>query len=555
MSFEAKEKYVDKLLNDAIYCIPRNQRRYVWNQQNWNDLYDDIQLVVDGVSQSHFIGSIVLKDENKVEGLQKYTIIDGQQRILTLTIFLSTIMFLLKKRNMIDDFDGSLKYLIAKDIKAKDKEIVYPEYHLTLPKIVNTLKNISQEDISTLSVNAFMKKCTVSAEKDKSIIDAFIFFADRLDQLTNEKLLATRDALINIGYVNIISSTEEDSYTIFEILNARGLDLEDHELLKNYIMRYLQPVERRDDAKRIWEEIENQLNNQIDTFLRHYAIHKYNYDRDKNATISVYKTIQNTTRGRNVDILLDDINTKSCYYKLFIDQSECMDFEGKVFSFFKSKRVVIFRPLLLTLKHLVSLERISIEKYSELLKFLYEFYICYKIIGQENSNMLSGSIYKYAYELEKSFSESKLDEFVESMRRKLPSLELFTNSFRNIGFSHHWPIYKDAKNKERCQLVLSLVEEYSSNRELNIDVTIEHILPDSEGIENSQIGNLFFIEEKLNKRCANKSLEEKLDIYNESSLMCPRCFAHRYRGKEFIPLKRTDFLAKLVYNSILNISE
>lgn len=35
MSFEAKEKSVDKLLNDAIYCIPRNQRRYVWNTQNW----------------------------------------------------------------------------------------------------------------------------------------------------------------------------------------------------------------------------------------------------------------------------------------------------------------------------------------------------------------------------------------------------------------------------------------------------------------------------------------------------------------------------------------
>ena len=122
MSFEAKEKYVDKLLNDAIYCIPRNQRRYVWDQQNWADLYDDIQLVVDGISQSHFIGSIVLlKDENKDEGLQKYTIIDGQQRILTLAIFLSAIMFLLKKRNMMDDFNGSLKYLIAKDIKARDR--------------------------------------------------------------------------------------------------------------------------------------------------------------------------------------------------------------------------------------------------------------------------------------------------------------------------------------------------------------------------------------------------------------------------------------------------
>ena len=555
MSFEAKEKYVDKLLNDAIYCIPRNQRRYVWDQQNWADLYDDIQLVVDGISQSHFIGSIVLKDENKDEGLQKYTIIDGQQRILTLAIFLSAIMFLLKKRNMMDDFNGSLKYLIAKDIKARDREIVYPEYHLSLPKIVNTLKNISQKEISNLSTTAFARMCTISANKDKSIINAFVFFTDRLDTLADDKLLATRDALINIGYVNIISSTEEDSYTIFEILNARGLDLEDHELLKNYIMRYLQPVERRDDVKRIWEEIENHLGSQINTFLRHYAIHKYNYDRDKKANISVYKTIQNISRGRNVDSLLDDINTKSQYYMFFLDPSKCTGWEGKIFSFFKSKRIVIFRPLLLTLKHLVSLEKITEEKYIELLKFLYEFYICYNIIGQENSNMLSGSIYKYAYELEKEYSENKIDEFVDSMRKKLPSLELFINSFRNLGFSHHWPIYSDSKNKDRCQLVLELIEEYVSNREINIDVTIEHILPDSEKVENAQIGNLFFLEEDLNHRCDNKSLEEKFDIYNESSLMCPKGFVSRYRGKEFDPSKRTDFLAKLIYSNVLNITK
>mgnify|MGYP000771498184 FL=1 len=349
MSFEAKEKSVDKLLNDAIYCIPRNQRRYVWNTQNWADIYDDVELVVDGISQSHFIGSIVLKDEGKDEGLQKYTIIDGQQRILTLTIFLASIMFMLKKRGMLDDFNGTLKYLIAKDIKAKDREIVYPEYHLSLPKIVNKLKDCSQKDLSSYSITAFANLCTVSQAKDKSIINAFKFFAGKLQNLDDEKLLATRDALIGIGYVNIISSTDEDSYTIFEILNARGLDLEDHELLKNYIMRYLQPKERRDDAKRIWEEIENNLGSSIDDFLRHYALHKYNYNNDKKQSISVYKSLQNATRGRNVDKLLDDIKLKSDYYTAFINQTNCLPKEKEVFMFFKTKRVVAVSYTHLTL--------------------------------------------------------------------------------------------------------------------------------------------------------------------------------------------------------------
>ncbi len=93
----------------------------------------------------------------------------------------------------------------------------------------------------------------MSDKKDKIILDAFKFFAGNLMDLDNKKVLQIRDALINISYVHINASTEEDSYTIFEILNARGQDLEDHELLKNYIMRYLKPIERRDDAKKVWE--------------------------------------------------------------------------------------------------------------------------------------------------------------------------------------------------------------------------------------------------------------------------------------------------------------
>ena len=119
VAFEAKEYTVDRLLNDAIYCIPRNQRRYVWSSENWTDMYDDILLVADGVASSHFIGSIVLKDEGKEDGLAKYTVIDGQQRILTLTIFLIATMFVMKKRDLMDDFGGTQKYLVAKDIKNK----------------------------------------------------------------------------------------------------------------------------------------------------------------------------------------------------------------------------------------------------------------------------------------------------------------------------------------------------------------------------------------------------------------------------------------------------
>lgn len=553
MSFEAKERAVDKLLNDSIYYIPRNQRRYVWTVDNWNDMYDDVLLVADGIASSHFIGSIVLKDEGKDEGLSKYTVIDGQQRILTLTIFLVAIMFVMKKRNLMDDFGGTQKYLVAKDIKNRYREIVYPEYHLSLPKMVNYILDAEQEDISAKSITAFANYCTVSSSKDKNIIDAFKFFASKVTELETDKLLAVRDAIIGIGYVNIISSTEEDSYTIFEILNARGLDLEDHELLKNYIMRYLHPIERRDDAKRIWEEIESNLGRYIQPFFRHYAIHKYNYNNDKKKGMTVYKSIQSATKGRRVNELLDDIRLKSIYYARILTPDTEDRTEFDVLTFFRRNRVEQFRPLILSLMHQYRDENITKEKYHSTLKFLYTFFVCYKIIGEENSNKLSDTVYKYAYQIETDFSIEKIDECIASLRDKLPTLPSFTNSFKNIGYSNHWGLYSDSKSKERCKLILELIEQYISGREVNMDVTIEHILPDSQSVDNSQIGNLFLLEERLNRRCKDKPLAEKIPIYNESVLMCPRGFTQRYQDREFVPEERTAFLARLIYNNILGI--
>lgn len=69
MGFKATEKTIDKLFSDNIFEIPRNQRKYVWNKNNWNELLSDLELSTKN-SSFHFIGSLVLKEEQSINNIK-----------------------------------------------------------------------------------------------------------------------------------------------------------------------------------------------------------------------------------------------------------------------------------------------------------------------------------------------------------------------------------------------------------------------------------------------------------------------------------------------------
>lgn len=564
MGFDANDKKIYDLFNRKRYIIPRNQRRYVWGKRNWNELFEDISLVVCENFPNHFIGSIVLKDEGRENGLPNYTIIDGQQRIITLTILLASICYCMKKNKLEDDFNGTMQYLVTKNDKAKDVIMVSSEYHEALENLINKIKEYNTDQILKKNISTFLNGVVITSH-DKKIGEAFKYFINQIqdnnDYLHNktEYLIKIRDAVVNISYVSIISSTEEDSYTIFEILNARGLELEDHELLKNYIMRYIHPTADRDIAKKLWVEMEKSLNGDIARFIKHYTIHKYGYSRE----LSDYKLIQQNTKKMHVNSLLDDLRIKSKYYIKFIlpmigeDMDKCSKIEYDVFSFFKKKRYWQMRPVLLSLMNKMYQGDIEKSCYEKTILYLKDFYICYNIIGDENSNKLTNCINKFALKIENNFEEKDLKNFIIELTSKMPSFDVFFNSFKTIGWSHHGNFFEGEKNKNRVQTVLEVLERYKNNGYCKDDFTIEHILDDSGGVDNAIIGNLIPLELSLNKRCVNKTLKEKCLIYQESNYITARRFGQKnienIEENDFEPAKRTQYMAKEFYNKILSI--
>lgn len=564
MSFDAHEEQVMGLFNRKIYNVPRNQRRYVWNRDNWQELFEDVMAVVKGPIRSHFIGSIVLKKDPIENGLPHYSVIDGQQRTITLTIFLSSIMFWMKKVGMNDDFNGTIPYIIAKDDKNKDVVMVTAENNGSLESIIKAIVYLSADNVKKVTSNSIVEANLLS-KQDKNIGDAFKFFLNYVHDTyeangrDQQILIKLRNAVRDITFVNITATTEEDSYTIFEILNARGLDLEDHELLKNYIMRYIQPEKNRDNAKAEWNRMEASLgHSNLKKFIRHYTTHRYGDYRSKSDT-SNYKIIQNRNKGRDTWELLRDLERKATYYLKLVapcksgENMNCSDVEYRVYSFFKKKRQEQMRPVLLSLIARNVEGCLSNQLYESTISFLYNYYICYNIIGEESSNRLTNIVNKYAAKINRDSSENNIEMFVDELRKKLPSESMFINAFKNVGWSHHASIYDGEKNKTRVQTILEVFERYVHYGQCPDEFTIEHILEDSEGTENGQIGNLIPLEYVLNQRCIGKNLTEKMAIYRDSQYASARKLSGRYSEKDFDPDKRTIYMAKEFYRNILKL--
>lgn len=559
MAFKAEQRDIDYLLSNKLYEIPRNQRRYVWGTTNWDDLWSDLEFIARNqqYGRHHFLGSIVLRVEGKGSGgIQSYTIIDGQQRIITIILFMCAIVSVLQENGYENDFKGTATKLIIKDLKNQDNCILHSDFHSCIGDIVLKVCNIEDKR----SLKEILESCIVNKKDDKNIRQCCLYFYDKFKKFTIDKILSYRDILLTTSYVDIVATTDEDSYTIFEILNARGQELEDHELVKNFVMRYIQPQEQAkvDKVKEEWElYIDRQLGASVRRFFSHYSVHKY-LEREKKS--EVYKTILKGTDREKVNEFFDDLKLKASYYSIIenpIWQGEnqnCSFEEYRIFDFLKRKKAVQFRPIILSLMHMNKLGKLNNDDYFKVLNFIYYFYVCFNVIGEEKSNKIDEPINKYASLIEHDMNIDKVEEFMKSMIDRLPPREAFMLKFEAVGYSNHVKFYQGSKNKERAYLVLELIEQKLSKRTRIDEFTIEHVCPDSQGEENACIGNLIPLEDSLNERCEDWAIKDKIGVYEDSNFATARKLAKRIEKENglFDSKKRSHYLGSMIYDDIVN---
>lgn len=554
MAFEANQQQISFLLGKKVYTIPRNQRKYVWGIDNWKNLLEDLDFLQE-TGKYHFLGSIVLNTlpNTNNDDIEYYEIVDGQQRITTIILILIVIAQIFKERNEDALFQGLLPYIQTTNINNQTSCILHTDGHSC---IMNIVSHVADKTSSCATLQLLITNCITNKKQDSKIEECLKYYYNALKTRSTNEVASFRNALISANYVNI-KATGEDAYTVFEILNARGIDLEDYELLKNFILRYTVPKGNVDTARQEWkDEIENRLGTNITYFLKHYVSHKYGIAGvTKNR--AVYDAIKKHTRVGDVNVLFCDLKLKAKYYQQIVCEN---NFHGNqiseidsIFKFMLSNRSLLFRPIYLSLLHQTELGNITEGQMIKILKCIQYFYVCYNLISKETSNKISEGIQKYASLIENEYSHNVLKKFLQHLKDRMPTKIEFQNSFKLLGYSNHYQYYHDKKNKQRAEIALSVLEQIKSGRADIPSFTIEHILPDSQDRTNAMIGNLMPLEANLNGLCKDKQFNEKVSIYLRSNFSTARNIAIRYTLNNFNIESRSNVMADELYDEISHI--
>lgn len=558
MALEARDKKVYDLLNDVMYIVPENQRKYIWVENNWVELLEDIDLVFNEKVKDHFIGSIVLKEENKSDGIRRhFSIIDGQQRISTLTMLLIAIAMIYAENQDKDRFEGLEKALFVKDRTNQPHPIMSYEANKYIAKIIDIMYYNVKLRFSSNMPMITLKEILAEAEAPLNICNCVGLFYNELKSRVNsdmDRLEKYRNIIDDIRYIDIVAKEDEDAFTIFEILNARGQALTDFELLRNFLLKYIDK-NKKEKALLIINQIEELLTNTVETFLKHYVMHKYGKKTDRNLN-RPYKVIVKAEKSNDKMIFLADLLQKAIYYSKMLYFTSCSDLEKKIFKYFKSRNQQQFRPIVLGLMHQYDLGRLSKEEYDINLKYIYEFFVCFHVIGEQTSNKIEDIIEGYSNKIENEFCNDVLKKLRKSMADRLPSKENFCNSIKRICFSNHWKAYSGKKKSENVHAICEVIE-----RELGFDgdfddCNIEHCLSDAASKDHSIIGNLILLENSLNNDCSDKELPDKIHYYKQSKYKLPQLIVSEYENdRNFNIADRTQWFAEILYEYIYKIAE
>lgn len=527
---------------DRTYSVPKYQRNYSWSEDQWEDLWCDIE-DLEKSNYPHFMGSIVLQETKDAKNID---IIDGQQRLTTLSIFMSAIIFYI---------DNLVKKDKDKTDNEKRKEIFNKKYlgyeSSTTLKIVPklTLNNTNNNFFTHYIINQNTPDKPTLADEDNSnylLYKAFDFFQKKIKEKFQEedgKTIAEYVEMIGeqLKFIVIIVQNELDAYVLFQTLNARGVELTAADLLKNYFLNLLKnESEILNQANLMWENINNKIstekipdflrsviNSQIDLVTKNRLFKEvkkniktseeaFNFISKLHSLSSLYLALQNSNHSSWNDFAVQDV-------KYYIYILELLRFKSSL-------------PLLLIAKEKIT----SDQDFVKILKACAILSIRYSI-SKTRTNKLESNYNKIACNIfHNKYKNTK--EIIDALKL----IDIDDNDFKK-SFSIYSKKATSGNDAKIVKFLLVSIERHLSGGVCDEQIaTIEHILPSSLNDEKvHKLGNYILLEKKYNHELKNKKFEEKISIYSKSNFKLPRYIAENFKTWDTKSIDQyQNFLAK-----------
>lgn len=565
MKIESTDLDIRTMLSSAYYKIPRFQRPYSWDAENIQEFWDDI---IRDNPPDYFIGSMVVYKDGK----QRYGVVDGQQRLTTITILLCVLRDKLAESGCRDLAEGIHGLVERKNIDNKPEFIVstessYPFFQDQIQKWgppaikIEPLAEELSLQYAHLKFQLLVNEVALAVLMDPTISD------NKRDELIRQRIVSIRDSLLNLKVIFVKLEEEDDAYVIFETLNTRGKDLSLTDLVKNHLTKLIKSKNASsDDAKVKWKQLLEIIQGSsaeldTDTFIHHFWLSKYDYLPLKGLFKVLKKRIAAVDAPSFLDALLIDAalyrGIHEAPYAKWAKEDKRIE---RALSALMLFRVQQQTPCVLSLvREYRNTKKLKKRHVEDALIAIEKFHFFFTAVtSQRSSGGISGMYAALGRRLFEAANAQKGVEVIrdlkEKLRNRIPAIEEFKAIFPQV-------IYTDNVTKQRKLVRYILIEiERQKPSTTAVDyeqMTIEHLASQSligtAGYDDAivgQIGNLLLVSEDLNGKLKNKSFKEKKKTLIESGFkLPPEVEAANSWGPAEIK-QRTEAISELAYNSV-----
>ncbi len=512
--------FLELIGNGKKYRVPSFQRDYAWEEEQWEDLWNDILELLNAPGSFHYMGALVVEATSDRE----FQIIDGQQRVATLSVLALAVIDRLQQ--LPGDADAKAanaeraSELRKRFIGEKDPASLMQSSKLFLN---DTDDGFYQDYLVQLRAPVNPRGLPKS---NRMLWHCFGWFQKRLADsgLEGEALARLLSDTVARQLLFILITVEDDisAYTVFETLNARGLELSSTDLLKNYLFSRVPVRSDLEALQRRWRHMIGIVKHErFPDFLRYHLLCQSPQIRKQRLFKKVREEVKTSA---DVFALMDALEERADLFAAMDDTTHEFWMERTA-----AKPYVRDLQLFGVRQHMplvfAAWERMSADDFTRVLKLLCVLSVRYTVIGSLNTNELEPVYHRAAKALLDGVIRTPAEVFAQ-LRSVYVDDEKFVRDFS------HKEMDTTGRRKKVVKYLLCELETDASGTRHDWESdpgTIEHILPENPSAQWDEafkpdrqkdfiyrLGNLVLLEPSINRNCQNGGFEDKKTFYGQS---------------------------------------